>query len=81
VVVELHTPAEFEDRLETLKILLLDLSESVSDGSQLYNFARFVGRPKHSCERRSLGPRLCKVWGPLVLSGCMTHLSVSHLLG
>ena len=27
------------------------------------------------------GPRLCEVWGPLGLSDCETHLSVTRLLG
>lgn len=46
MAVELHTPAEIEDHLETLKILLLDLPDSVPDGSQFYNFAHFVPNPE-----------------------------------
>ena len=40
--VELRTPAEIEDHLKTLMILLLDLPDSVPDGSQFYNFAHFI---------------------------------------
>lgn len=35
-------PAEIEDHLETLQILLLDLPDSVLDGGQFYTFAHFV---------------------------------------
>jgi hypothetical protein len=36
------------------------------------------GWSKGSHVRRSLEPRLCEVWRPLGLSGCMQHLSVTH---
>ena len=42
MAVELCTPAEIEDHLKTLNILLLDLPDSVPDGSQFYNFAHFI---------------------------------------
>ena len=45
MAVKLHTPAEIEDHLKTLEILLLDLLDSIPDGSQFYNFAHFVPDP------------------------------------
>ena len=43
-------------------------------------FNYMVG-PIAAAWRRSLGPRLCEVWGPLGLSDYMTHLSVTRVLG
>jgi len=44
MAVELCTPAEIEDHLKTLKILL-GLPDTVPNGSQLYNFTHFVPDP------------------------------------
>ena len=46
MAVELCTPAEIEDHLETLKILLLGLPDTVPNGSQFYNFSHFVPDPE-----------------------------------
>ena len=42
MAVEPCTPAKIEDHLETLKILLLGIPDSVPNGSQFYNFSHFV---------------------------------------
>ena len=46
MAIELCTPAEIEDHLETLKILLLDLPDTVADGSQFYDFTHFIPEPE-----------------------------------
>jgi hypothetical protein len=46
MAVELHTLSDIEDQLETLKILLLNLPDSVPDGDQFYHFANFKPDPE-----------------------------------
>ena len=43
---ELRTLAEIEDHLETLKILLLDLPDSVPNSSQFYCFTNYKPDPE-----------------------------------
>jgi hypothetical protein len=47
MAVKLFILAEIDDQLETLKILLLDLPDSVPNGDQYYNFSKdFVPNPE-----------------------------------
>ena len=46
MAIKLCTPAEIEDHLETLKIFLLDLPDTVTDGNEFYNFTHFVPDPE-----------------------------------
>ena len=65
--IELCTPAEIEDHLETLKILLLDLPDTVTDSSQFYDFTHFVPDPE---KVKDFGGEDCAVNHALEITFC-----------